>query len=136
MRANVVMNKARSGADLFVPRQGAGVVQSARPWIIFDDFDVESDDEGKFGFVVLGRLRGKDDVKEIIGGEMAFHFDGVPERQSQPDANKIGNFLWRSISFVLLTGIFFFFFGYSYDYTWNDLISLSSSRVLIEFLFH
>lgn len=48
MWANVVINEATSGADLIVPRQGAGVGQSARAWrarrrgiLSFDDSGVE-----------------------------------------------------------------------------------------------
>lgn len=38
----------------------------------------KGDDEGKFGCMVLRRLRRKNEVEEIIAGRMAFHFyDGV-----------------------------------------------------------
>ena len=54
--ANVVISEARSGADLIIPRQGAGVVQSARGWIFFDDFDVERRRRGGVWLNGVGKI--------------------------------------------------------------------------------
>lgn len=56
MWANVVINEARSGADVIIARQGAGVVQSAGGWIFFDDFEVERRRRGGGWYGGVGKI--------------------------------------------------------------------------------